>query len=571
MIRYRSIGSRRSSSSAGGKGQGPSGSAAEMTANLEEMLQRIQNYTGGSQDVVIRRLQVGSPSSYPAAVIFLESMAKQDYVDRSVVHSLLGIPGHTAGEQADDAEQMFRHMQAQALAIGHTQIHEDWKAMMNALLNGQTLVFLDGIKKVIGCSTFGVPERSVAEPTTQLVIRGPKDSFVESIFTNISLIRRRIRNAALRTEMFQVGFESRTGLLMVYVEGIADAKIVDEARKRIERIGIDAVFDSGQIEEMIEDQSFTPFPTVYNTERPDAAAYSLIEGRVVLIVDGSPFVLVVPTGFAHFFKSTADYAERFAIAIFMRLIRYMSFIILVLGPSLYIALTTYHYEMIPTPLLISLLAQRETVPFPAFIEAMLLEIAFEILREAGVRMPRAVGQTVSIVGALVLGQAAVDAGIVTPLLTIVVALTGIASFALPSYDMSVAGRLFRFMFMVLAAVFGLYGVTLGLIAMVAHMNSLRSFGVPYMMPFSPFVAEVHKDTVLRFPTWAMRNRPRLVASKIKREVEREASGSGQQAGGSSSGAGTSGQADSTGSSNQQQDSRSQPDSESQPSSNQGDS
>ena len=186
------------------------------------------------------------------------------------------------------------------------------------------------------------------------------------------------------------------------------------------------------------------------------------------------------------FPIPEDYAQRFDIAIVMRIVRYLSFIILILGPSVYIALTTFHYEMVPTLLLISLVAQREGVPFPAFVEAMLMEIVFEILREAGVRMPRAIGQTVSVVGALILGQAVVEAGLITPAMVIVVALTGIASFAIPAYNLSIAGRLIRFAFMVLAGLFGFYGLTLGLIILVAHMNSLRSFGVPYLSPISPF-------------------------------------------------------------------------------------
>ncbi|MNN10854.1 Spore germination protein A1 [compost metagenome] len=189
----------------------------------------------------------------------------------------------------------------------------------------------------------------------------------------------------------------------------------------------------------------------------------------------------------------------------MRLIRFISFIILLLGPSVYIALTTFHYEMIPSLLLVSFMAQREGVPFPAFVEAMLMEVTFEILREAGVRMPRAIGQTVSIVGALILGQAVVEAGIITPIMVIVVALTGIASFALPAYNLSIAGRLFRFYFMVLGGMFGFYGITLGLIALVAHMNSLRSFGVPYLSPISPFVIQNQKDIVLRFPMWMQKS------------------------------------------------------------------
>lgn len=285
----------------------------------------------------------------------------------------------------------------------------------------------------------------------------------------------------------------------MYVKGKADPGIVREIKDRLNRIEIEGILESAYIEEFIQDKTITPFPTIYNTERPDDATSKLLEGRIVVLVDGTPFVLVLPTVFAHFFQSPEDYAQRFDIAIVMRLVRYISFIILILGPSVYIALTTFHYEMVPTQLLISLVAQREGVPFPAFIEAMLMEVVFEILREAGVRMPRAIGQTVSVVGALILGQAVVEAGLITPAMVIVVALTGIASFTLPAYNLSIAGRLIRFGFMVLSGMFGFYGLTLGVIVLIAHMNSLRSFGVPFMSPISPFRLRNQKDAIICLP------------------------------------------------------------------------
>lgn len=335
----------------------------------------------------------------------------------------------------------------------------------------------------------------------------------------------------------------------MYVKGKADPGIVREIKDRLNRIEIEGILESAYIEEFIQDKTITPFPTIYNTERPDDATSKLLEGRIVVLVDGTPFVLVLPTVFAHFFQSPEDYAQRFDIAIVMRLVRYISFIILILGPSVYIALTTFHYEMVPTQLLISLVAQREGVPFPAFIEAMLMEVVFEILREAGVRMPRAIGQTVSVVGALILGQAVVEAGLITPAMVIVVALTGIASFTLPAYNLSIAGRLIRFGFMVLSGMFGFYGLTLGVIVLIAHMNSLRSFGVPFMSPISPFRLRNQKDAIIRLPfqplqTQAAESSTGFGASSnqdtsLAGDSDGRMSGSGQQGadGGSASGRG----------------------------------
>ncbi|MNZ59400.1 Spore germination protein A1 [compost metagenome] len=419
-------------------------------------------------------------------------------------------------EVISDKRKLMESLLEHSLSFGESIIENEWNDLILALLSGDTVVLIEGCDQVLLTGTKGGEWRSVTEPSSQLVVRGPKDSFVESIGTNISLIRRRIKSPNLWMESMKIGSVTHTHVAIMYLQGVADKQLVEEIKRRLKDIHIDGVLESAYIEEFIQDNTFTPFPTVFNTERPDVAAGNLLEGRVVLLVDGTPFVLILPTVFAQFFQSPEDYAQRYDISVLMRLIRFISFIILLLGPSVYIALTTFHYEMIPSLLLVSFMAQREGVPFPAFVEAMLMEVTFEILREAGVRMPRAIGQTVSIVGALILGQAVVEAGIITPIMVIVVALTGIASFALPAYNLSIAGRLFRFYFMVLGGMFGFYGITLGLIVLVAHMNSLRSFGVPYLTPISPFVLQSQKDIILRFPMW-MQKSPKQSGNK-KEEI-----------------------------------------------------
>jgi spore germination protein KA len=269
---------------------------------------------------------------------------------------------------------------------------------------------------------------------------------------------------------------------------------------------------------MIQDETFTPFPTIYNTERPDAACAALLEGRIVIMVDGTPFVLIAPAVFVQFFQSSEDYYQRADISTSLRFLRFFSFFLALLTPSVYIAVTTFHQEMIPTDLLISLAAQREGVPFPAVVEAIVMEITFEILREAGVRMPRAVGSAISIVGALVLGQSAVEAGIVSASMVIIVSLTAISSFVCPSFNMAISIRLLRFLFMIAAATFGLFGISIGIIIMVAHLASLRSFGVPYLSPMAPFIPAVQKDVLVRAPIWAMFTRPRFISQS---DVDRE--------------------------------------------------
>ncbi|SET37067.1 spore germination protein [Paenibacillus sp. NFR01] len=476
---------------------------ARLTLSLEESLASILGGLGDSPDLKTRRLRIGGDPSVEAAIVYFSGLSNSDTVNQFIIGSLLGVSGEMVEAGRITGQELPEVILDRALEIGEAVMEEKWNDIALALLCGDSIILLDGHDKAIICETKGGETRAVSEPTSQLVVRGPKDAFVESVATNISLIRKRIKSSRLRLEYMKIGSDTHTDVAIVYMKELAGEELIQEVRERLGSIRINEVLESGYLEELIQDKTFTPFPTIYNTERPDVASANLLEGRVVVIVDGSPFVLILPAVFTQYFQSPDDYASRFDIAVLMRIVRYISFLVLILGPSVYIAMTTYHYEMIPTTLLISLLAQRENVPFPAFVEALLMEMAFEILREAGLRMPRVIGQTVSVVGALILGQAVVEAGIITPIMVIVVALTGIASFAIPAYDMAIAGRIIRFAFLLLAGMFGFYGVILGLIVLVAHMNSLRSFGVPYLSPFVPISVKGQKDTILRLPMWMM--------------------------------------------------------------------
>ena len=354
--------------------------------------------------------------------------------------------------------------------------------------------------------------RQVSEPTSQTVIRGPKDSFVESLSTNQSLIRRRIRNKNLYFEEFIIGHETKTKINIVYVKGIANEEIIEEIRTRLNKINVSAIFESANIEELIADKTLTVFPLALNTERPDTVAGNIMEGKIGIIVDGTPFVLFVPTVFTDFFVSSEDYYHNFFVSSFIRILRYISFMIVLLTPAAYVGLLTYDQEMLPTNLLISIAAQREGVPFPAVVEVFIMEFTFEILREAGIRMPRAVGQTVSIVGALVVGQAAAQAGLISNIMVIIVAITATANFVAPVYSLATATRMLRFVLIIISAFFGLYGILLGLIVMVAHLASLRSFGVPYLAPVAPFNVKDQKDQLIIFPYWSMNRRPSYLRS-----------------------------------------------------------
>ncbi|WCK54547.1 spore germination protein [Aneurinibacillus sp. Ricciae_BoGa-3] len=486
---------------------------------IQENFLMVKETLGNSSDLVSREIRIGKTKKMKAGILYIDGLTDANAVNNFIMETLMINMGEIeVGEAFFSHPNQLQLLKDAVLTVGEIQEVRDFETLYTSMLSGDTAILLDGYSQGFTISLKGGKDRGVAEPTTQTVIRGPRDGFTENIRTNTALIRRKINNPNLWLETKKIGTQTKTNVSIMYIKGIVNDKIVEEVHRRLDRIEIDGILESGYIEELIQDETFSPFPTIFNTERPDVIAAGLLEGRVAILADGTPFVLLVPTLFVSFFQTAEDYYQRGDIATLIRMIRFLSLFIALLAPSLYIAITTFHQEMIPTTLLVSLAAQREGVPFPAFIEAIIMEVTFEILREAGIRMPKAVGQSVSIVGALVIGTAAVEAGIISAAMVIVVSITAISNFVFPAFNMAISIRILRFGMMFLAASFGFYGITLGLIAMVLHLCSLRSFGVPYMSPFAPFNMTDQKDAIFRVPWWGMFSRPRLISQKnIRRE------------------------------------------------------
>lgn len=484
--------------------------------SLDENIEEIKRTLGHSSDLVIREINIGTTGEIRACIAYTDGLVDVKTIQESILDSFQFKLRNTSPSIDFDKnpESLMKYIKEYALTIAEVSDVRDFPSLFTPLLSGETIILIDGYNMGYAASTKGPEHRAITEPSVQTTIRGPKEGFTELIRINTSLLRRKIKDPNLWLETMQIGKYTKTDVAIMYIKGIAKEEVIQEVRSRLEKIEIDSILESGYIEEMIQDKTFTPFPTVYNTERPDAVAAGLLEGRVAILVDGTPFVLMVPALFVQFFQAPEDYFHRSDFGL-VRTLRYLGLFITLLGPALYIAITTFHQEMIPPSLLVSLAAQREGIPFPAFVEALLMEIIFEILREAGVRMPRAVGQAISIVGALVLGTVATEAGLISPAMLIVVASTGISSFIFPSFNISISIRILRFGMMALGASFGLYGVYIGLTWMVLHLSSLRSFGVPYMTPFAPFNTEDHKDSMIRLPWWLMVSRPRLLNPRDK--------------------------------------------------------
>ncbi|RID82528.1 spore germination protein [Peribacillus asahii] len=406
----------------------------------------------------------------------------------------------------------------QLRAVAQIKSTKNVNELINGILTANVAVLVEGETTALLADLKGFEKRSIEEPSSETVIRGPRDGFTETLRVNTSLIRKRIRSPRLKIESFTIGKLSKTDVAVVYIEKIASDSVIEEVRKRLESIEIDGVIETGYIEEFVEDFPFSPFPQIQNTERPDIVCGSLLEGKVSIFVDNTPFVLIVPMTFWSGLQAAEDYYERFIYVTFIRWIRYILFNISLLLPSIYVAVTTFHPQLIPTNLLISIASAREDVPFPLLFEAFMMELMFEALREAGIRLPKSIGSAVSIVGALVIGEAAVEAGIISAPMVIVVAATGIASFAVPRYNFGTAYRLLRFPILILAGLFGLYGVILGIVAILIHLVHLQSFGVPYLSPIAPQNPKYLKDVLVRAPRWSMHRRPIKVAGQDKTRI-----------------------------------------------------
>ncbi|MCY9548057.1 spore germination protein [Lysinibacillus xylanilyticus] len=485
--------------------------ANELKTNLQENLQRIKDSLGKSSDIIIREIRVGKVETIKAGIIYTDGLTDTTALQNFILETLmLDVEGTELQEKLSPEQDLISILKDFAMTVGEIKELTNFEDLLTGLLSGDTIILIDGYAQGLIVSNRHWVERGVTEAAAQVIVRGPREGFSENLRVNTALVRRRLKDPNLWMESKIIGKRTKTNVAMMYIKGIANDKIVKEVRLRLDRIDIDGILESGNIEELIRDEPYSPFPTILNTERSDVVAAELLEGKIAIFVDGTPFVLIVPAIFIQFFQSSEDYYQSADIASLIRLLRYFAFAIAMLAPALFIAVTTFNHSMLPPSLLISLAAQREGAPFPAFVEAIIMEVTFEILREAGLRMPRSIGSAMSIVGAFVIGTAAVEAGIISAAMVIVVSITAISSFVSPTYNLAISGRILRFGFMAMAASFGLLGITIGLIALLLHLCSLRSFGVPYMSSLAPFNLSDQKDAFIRLPMWKMFTRPRLI-------------------------------------------------------------
>ncbi len=494
------------------------GNWQSLNVSLDENAKNLKKVLGKSDDIIFREFYFGVKHQTKALISFIDGMGDKKLILEYVVKSLM-VNIHIADPHGKlvNKRTMFDDIKKYILSIVEATEVSNIDQAIDTILSGNTLLLIEGCDLGISISAKGGESRSIQQPETEVVIRGSREAFVETLRVNTSLIRKTIKNPNLIFETLVVGKQTRTDVCIGFIKGIANDKVVQEVRDRINRINSDVILESGYIEQFIEDNPLSPFATIGNSERPDKVSAKLLEGRVAVLCGGTPIVLTVPYTFVESLQVPEDYYSRPFLTNLVRILRVLALFITLTLPAIYISLTTFHQEMIPTVLLVTFAAAREGIPFPVLIETLISEVIFQLLRESGIRMPKAVGTAVSIVGTLVIGQASVEAGIIGAPMVIITALSAITSFILPSiYD---AVIVFKFILIFLSSAFGLFGVIVGMFCMLAHMCSLRTFGTPFMSPLAPVNWSDMKDAILRLPLWVMKNRPKAITWKKSRRQE----------------------------------------------------
>lgn len=495
------------------KGEKPN----SLSRSLERSLEAIKERFGGSADLVIREFSFGKDGDggVRAALIFLDGLANLSMINESIIKPLMH-DSRLSHTQAVSELSGMDEIRDKLLAVGEVDTVYTYDEVTKACLSGNAVLIAEGFCQALDIGAKGWAKRAVTEPISETAIRAPREGFTEDLRTNTAMIRRKIKDPALKICSAVIGRRTNTPVNILYIDGIADPGLVQEVKRRLSKIDTDAILATGYVEQYVEDTPATIFPTIWCSEKPDAVAGKLLEGRVAVAVDGAPFVMTVPMLFIENFQNAEDYITRSHYTTSMRILRLTAFLISLFAPALYIALSTYHQELIPTTLLFTMAAASEGTPFPAAVELTVMLLIFLILREAGLRMPRPIGQTISIVGALVMGEAAVQAGIVGAPVVIIVALTGVSSFAIPF--LTDALTLLTWFLLFMATIMGSFGITVGAFIILIHLVSLRSFGSPYFAPWAPLQKADLKDTAVRVPLWAMRTRPRATNPQdVKRQ------------------------------------------------------
>jgi spore germination protein KA len=467
----------------------PTNAGGQFCDDMEKNIRMLEDHFCQTEDLMKKELLFHNQK---CVVLYLDAMVKKELLQSSIIEPIL--------ERQHDAIESTIH----AAEIQTTSMILE---VGKQLLNGFCVILLEKDQQGYLASVGGIEGRATQEPNSERTIKSAHDGFVEDFSSNLHLLRKRIKSPQLKVKYFTIGNLTNTKVGLVYLENLANKELVDEVERRLSSIEMDQLYSTGEVEELIEDHPFSPFPQILATERPDRAVSYLTEGKVTLIVDGNPRVLVVPITFFAFYQAPDDYNSRWLVGSFFRIIRLFSFIIAISLPAIYIAIVSFNSEVLPIGLLYSIRVSLEYVPFPPLIEALTMQIILELLKEASIRLPSPIAQTIGIVGGLVIGTAVVDAHIVSNIMIVVIGFTAIASFVAPINEMGTSARLLGFPTMIAASLLGFFGIVLVLMLIFMHLSKLDSFGSPYFAPLAPFKKEDLKDSLIRLPLWKLNTRP----------------------------------------------------------------
>ncbi len=472
-----------------------------ITKNLNENISHMEELFHTCDDIKKKEMMLGKERDVACYLTFIEVAVD---MGTSVLSELLKYLSSL------EKETLYAVLSENALGVSDATYFQTIEEAGDGLLTGEVILFVDGFDKAVKIPDDGYPNMGVQEPSSEKVIRGSNEGFTESVKQNAALIRKRIRSPKVKVKQLKAGVRSNTNVYLTYMEDLVYPNLLEEIENRLSQFEIDGVMDSGVLEQLAEEKWYSPFPQFQTTQRPDRAAMSVLEGRVILMSDNSPVALILPTDYNSFIRTSDDYYNRWEIASFGRMLRYIASFFAMTLPGLYLAVTNFHTQILPTTLLLAFADARKGVPFPAVIEVLLMEISFELLREAGVRLPGAMGNTIGIVGGLIIGQAAVEANLVSPIVVIVISFTALCSFAIPNEEFATAFRILKFAMIGLCAWLGYFGMLLGLLAVLIHLAHLKSFGIPYLMPFVGADLndyEDERDFLWRLPMRKLKKRP----------------------------------------------------------------
>ncbi|OKP91577.1 spore gernimation protein GerA [Paenibacillus helianthi] len=511
---YSVVGSGRASKA--GKASGPASpekmatqTSPQLSGNYNADLISIKQAIGENSDVHFREFMVYG-FNVQAVLIFIDGMQDEGLINKQVLQVLM------QDLKVDSEAITLSSIKEKILPLTELSEINELEKLQEKILFGYTALIIEGMSTALLVGLPSGSKRAITEPVSEGLLRGPRISFSEVLSENTSMLRRQGLNKNLEMKLYEVGTSIKRKLVVAYINDIVNPELLQEVKDRISKIDMDFIAESGYVEQLIEDNYMSPFQQTQNTERPDRVINSLLEGRIAILLDGTPFALIVPVTFSMLLQSPEDYYERWLPGTMYRILRFFTAFLALLSPALYISFISFHPGLIPTQLAITIIQTRQGVPFPSVIEVMILEVSIEILREAGIRLPKPIGPAMGIVGGLIIGDAAVAAGIVSPFLVIVVAVTAISSFSVPMYSTGITLRILRFAGMLFASVLGMFGTILFFLLIIIHLSKLKSFGVPYVTPFAPIRFSDWKDLYVRAPLSLMKRRPEMMKTQKKK-------------------------------------------------------